>query len=166
MLDAGEESDGSTLDQLIKELELSKMPLLKSRTEQDVERLEPRPHLKRHRSQESAEPCQAPSELATPRSTPCLLGPKQGPPETLGLMQRIQPGEYRLALKGVYGMDDAPNSCSGRHARGLMDTGVVHSLLAPRTLFLWIDEKHPANEHVNLTGIAGTHVDNVPDVFT
>ena len=108
MLDAGEESDGPTLDQLIEELEhapappprvpsaptgrafrkaaqdidrleLSKMPLLKSRAEQDVERLEPQPHSKRHRSQESAEPSPAPSEFATPRSTPRLLGPEQGP---------------------------------------------------------------------------------------
>ena len=44
-----------------------------------------------------------------------------------------------------------------------MDTGAVQSALAPRTLFLWFDKKHPANEHVTLTGIAGTHVDD--DLF-
>ena len=92
-----------------------------------------------------------------------LRAPKQGLPEIPGMMQRIQPGEYLLALKGVYGVNDAPNLWSGRHAQGLMDTGAVQSALAPRTLFLWFDKKHPANEHVTLTGIAGTHVDD--DLF-
>ncbi len=56
----------------------SKLPLQKSKAELNVEGLEPQPHSKRHRSQESAEPSPAPSEFATPRSTP-RMPEEQGP---------------------------------------------------------------------------------------
>ena len=51
-------------------------------------------------------------------------------------MEAVPPGTCLIALKGVYGVNDAPNLWGGRHAEGILENGATESALAPRTLIL------------------------------
>ena len=78
-------------------------------------------------------------------------------------MDAVPPGAFFQALKGVYGINDAPNLWGGRHASGMLQNGATESTLAPRTLFWRLDRKHCQHERVPLIGMVGTHVDD--DLF-
>ena len=91
-----------------------------------------------------------------------LKAPRHDLPAIPGVMDAIPGGTFFIALKAVYGVNDAPNLRSGRHAQGLVDNGAVESALAPRTLFWWFDER-ASSLPTSLVGMAGTHVDD--DLF-
>ncbi len=65
-----------------------------------------------------------------------LQAPKEGLPAIPGVMEAVPPGTCFIALKGVYGVNDAPNLWGGRHAEGILENGATESALAPRTLIL------------------------------
>ncbi len=89
-----------------------------------------------------------------------LKAPKQGLPAIAGLMDAVPPGTHFIALKGVYGVNDAPNLWSGRHAQGMLSNGAEESSLDPRTLFWWFSEEHRSHPGTTLIGMVGTHVDD------
>ncbi len=92
-----------------------------------------------------------------------LQAPREGLPAIPGVMEAVPGGAYFQALKGVYGINDAPNLWGGRHADGMLENGATESTLAPRTLFWWFDRRHCQHERVPLIGMVGTHVDD--DLF-
>ncbi len=92
-----------------------------------------------------------------------LQAPKEGLPAIPGVMEAVPPGTCLIALKGVYGVNDAPNLWGGRHAEGILENGATESALAPRTLFWWFSPEHADFPEVPLIGMVGTHVDD--DLF-
>ena len=50
-----------------------------------------------------------------------LQAPREGLPAIPGVMEAVPGGAYFQALKGVYGINDAPNLWGGRHADGMLE---------------------------------------------
>ena len=86
-----------------------------------------------------------------------LRAPPEGLPEIPGVMPAIKPGGYLVALKSIYGMNQAPHDFNERHAKVMVEHGAVESRMADRTLFYWLDSSGV------LEGIVATHVDD--DLF-